>query len=54
MAVAQTVHNLGKLHRTDEAAAMAQAYLNRPHEDDNGPVVVSLSLGRVLLEAQAR
>jgi lipopolysaccharide biosynthesis regulator YciM len=45
------VHNLGKMKRADEAAAMAQAYLSGSHEDDNGPVAVSLSLGRVLLEA---
>jgi tetratricopeptide (TPR) repeat protein len=51
VAVAQMVHNLGKMAKADEAEVMAQAYLSRPHEDDNGPVVVSLALGRVLLEA---
>jgi tetratricopeptide (TPR) repeat protein len=50
VAVAQMVHNLGKMKRVDEAVGMAQAYVSRPHEDDNGPVVVSLALGRVLLE----
>jgi tetratricopeptide (TPR) repeat protein len=51
LAVAQLVYNFGKMKKMNEAVAIAQDYLNRPHEDDNGLVVVGLSLGRVLLEA---
>ncbi|HEY7423329.1 MAG TPA: tetratricopeptide repeat protein [Gemmataceae bacterium] len=51
LAVAQLVYNLGKMTKTDEAVKQAQDYLNAPHEDDNGLVIVGLALGRALLEA---